>query len=221
MGAVSYLEDIEENRLNGLILREFSKFHEHQKQQLRVGTLTEESLQRDIEKLRQQVIEPLEVIRNKIGDQGLDLGNELLKLESDISARSSAMETLLGKLNFDSSERMDVVASPLSRFLGSFSEQYRQLLRVLQVATGVLGAKNRAKLDQIRRTCEDDVRQLKSLSKRLEAREQSIAILYGKIVELQKELDNIRQPGSKGLDATGYDSFDDYAADMKIKRRKP
>jgi hypothetical protein len=217
MGAASYVEDITDRRIEGLILRQVSAFEENQLASLRAGTLTEDTLQRDLERLRQRIVAPLEAIKEKAGAQGLDLGNQLLKLQSEISAASSSMEQILARIALQSDVK-DAGGDVLSHFLESFAAQYRSLLSVLRVTAQPLSADNRKKLDQIRANCEDDVRRVKSLAQRLTARELGIALLYRKVEELQKELDQVRRPGLRDMDATGYDDFGKYIRDKNIKK---
>ncbi len=219
MGVASYLEDLEDRRIEAQLLRGVTQFEEHQRARLRSGTLSEDSLQRDLEALRQRIVAPLEAIKAKAGAQDLELGNQLLKLQAEINTASGAMEELLAQVDRGPGAQEpdgDAVAS----FMVNFAVQYRLLLRVLQATAQPLSTENRNKLERIRSACEWDLQQIKALARRLAARDQGIALLYRKVEELQKELDRTQRPMASDMDGTGYESFDRYTKDKGIRQLK-
>jgi hypothetical protein len=217
MSRASFVEDIEERRIDDLILQPFAQFENAQLEGLRACVVTEASLCCDLETLRQRIVAPLEAIRNKMGAEGGGLGNQLLKLQLEINDASTAMTKILTELSANTGGQTGSDAS-LSQFLQSFVNNYRLLLRVIQVIAQPLRVDNRKTLDQIRSSCEDDIKNIESLPRTLMTRQEGIARLYAENEALKKSLDKARQSETADIDASGYSNFGRYVSDMGITK---
>jgi len=215
MGNASYLEDITERNIAARVHKEFAAYEEQQIERLRASQLTEETLRRELDSFRRSIVVPLEAIIAKYGQEGPDLGNQLLKLQSEINAASSAMMRILSGVTAADSKRPNL---PLADFLTSILNNYRLLLRIIDVISSPLRAGDRSTLARIRASCEEDGLRLKSLPGRLAAREEGIARLYEENQRLKDEIDRARHPGRYAR--TPDVSWDEIVHDSTIKRAR-
>lgn len=217
MGATSYLEDIQDRIIDSQhILQSLDHFAEHQRAKLQSGTLTESSLNRDIDVLRKQIVEPLRAIEKKAGADGVRIGNQLLELQHRIGAFSSSIDRILAQIDFDPGAHSNGKA--IEGFLEGFGDTYRLVLATLRQIASLLGADHRQKLEGICAMGVHHVRQVTTISKRLAARERAVAELYRENDKLKKELDQAREPGLHLLDGSGYDDFTHFTEQKQVAK---
>ena len=215
MGQVSYLEDIEESRIASLIHDEFAKFEKLQLDRLASGGVSEDTLKRELASLRSSIVTPLETIVRKVGAIGPDLGNQLLELQLQISQASAGVSQVIARLGSGSQAQS---AGSLAELLESTLENFRLLLRIIQVLSQPLKASEKDVLNLMRVSFENDIRLLRGVPKTLRAREEGVAQLYEENQRLKDELDSLRNPGRSGRDAVTDTDWDQVMRDPGVKR---
>jgi hypothetical protein len=217
MGQVSQNEDIEEGRIEAVLHQQFAEYEAQLIDRFRKGSLSEEALQRELKSLRLSIVTPLEAIINKFGRSGPDLGNQLLRLRAEINDASSAMAGVLTKLASHGSASA-ASAKSLPDFLETFLENYRLLLRVIHLIAQPLNVQDRQTLNQIRVSCEDEIKKIKTLPAALRAREEAIARLYVENETLRDERDLLMDPKRTTIAAAGDKSWNDVTDDPGVNR---
>ncbi|MBT3071968.1 hypothetical protein KKP04_13970 [Rhodomicrobium sp. Az07] len=216
MGFSSTKEDIEE-RLEGNIRRDWDCLRERFVGSLKDGILTEAKMQQELSHFEKRVIEPLEAIRRQSGECGLDLGNELRKIQMHINSASNEIKCLVKESEPQPGEQIYSIDISLNEIIQRFIDQHIRLIRIVEIFSSATNARDRPLVNKIKCSCERDISAIKRFNKILSCREKSIADLYQKLQSLQTELDFTRKPGSAELNPSGYDDWPDYTQKMQIR----
>ncbi|MFT4079570.1 hypothetical protein [Rhodomicrobium sp.] len=206
MGYVSVAEDIEKRLDEKRIIEEFKKFEDRQFDLFKQGSLTEAGLRQEIKVLEMRILESLNSIKRMAGEDGVHIGNELLKTKAEMHEASKFIEKIENNLP-NNMERNN-----LSEAVKVFAGKYKNLIELVDIITRILGQKNKDIIIQIRSTCHRDISILNKISRKISSLEDGIAAAYKRNNELERELEARDYP--ERLCVGNYNTWEDYTGDM-------